>query len=369
MSSAPDILDHLTQAVLVVDRKLNVTYLNQTAEAVIGQSGSRCIGRPIAGLITDPGEHVNVLLDTLKSGQPFTKREAKLHGPMLGEIRADYSVQQLGSDELLIEIQPLDRIMRIGRDEETASAQDTTRKLLRGLAHEIKNPLGGIRGAAQLLDRELATRDQRDYTRIIIEEADRLRNLVDRMLSPHERPRLQIVNIHEVLERVIQLTDAESRGRIQFVRDYDPSLPEFVGDFEKLVQAALNILRNATEAMANTEAPRIEINSRVIRQHTIGAVRHRLVAKVDIIDNGPGVPEDIADQMFYPMISGQPNGTGLGLAITQNIIHQHNGFLECDSVPGRTAFSIYLPLESEEKEENKKNMEHAEQTAVTHHGE
>jgi two-component system nitrogen regulation sensor histidine kinase GlnL len=223
--------------------------------------------------------------------------------------------------------------------------QDTTRKLVRGLAHEIKNPLGGIRGAAQLLERELETERERDYTRIIIEEADRLRNLVDRMLGPSQLPRLSSTNMHQVLERVVQLVEAEAPGRIEIVRDYDPSLPNVEADLEQLIQAMLNIVRNAQQALENTPNPRICLRTRIIRQFTIGNVRHRMVARIDVSDNGPGVPPELSERIYYPMISGRADGSGLGLSITQSIVNQHHGLIECDSRPGATTFSVYLPLE------------------------
>ena len=345
MSNAPQILDHLTTAVVVLDKTLRVTYLNQAAQSLFGRSAARVLGEEVGYLYVDTAERLTVLRNTFETGQPFTKRQATLTCNGRSELRADYTVELLGDDALLIEIEPLDRLLRINRDDQHVALQETTRKLVRGLAHEIKNPLGGIRGAAQLLDRELGSDRQREYTQVIIEEADRLRNLVDRMLGSNERPRFEAVNIHRVLERVVQLIDAEWPNRITFKRDYDLSLPELEGDFGKLVQATLNIVRNAKEALVDTPSPRIELTTRVVRQFTIGQHRHRMVIKVDIVDNGPGIPADIAERIYYPMISGRPEGTGLGLSITQNIVGQHSGVLECDSTPGRTAFSLYIPLE------------------------
>ncbi|MFW5824592.1 MAG: nitrogen regulation protein NR(II), partial [Marinobacter sp.] len=242
--------------------------------------------------------------------------------------------------------------LRISREEDLLTQQETTRILVRGMAHEIKNPLGGIRGAAQLLDRELDDEDQKEYTQVIIAEADRLRGLVDRMLGPNRALRFAPTNIHEVLERVRTLLEAESRGRLNFRRDYDVSLPEFPGDKEQLIQAFLNIARNAMEAAfeyrdgpCSDEPPTITFRTRVLRQFTIGQRRHRLVCRVDIIDNGPGIAPDLLQNIFYPMISGRANGTGLGLSITQSIIGQHHGLVECESEPGKTDFIIFLPLE------------------------
>ena len=220
--------------------------------------------------------------------------------------------------------------------------------LVRGLAHEIKNPLGGIRGAAQLLARELPEESLKDYTNVIIEEADRLRNLVDRMLGSNKLPSLAMTNVHEVLERVCSLVEAESQGCITLVRDYDPSIPDVLIDREQMIQAVLNIVRNAMQAISGQNElrlGRISLRTRAMRQFTIGHVRHRLVSKIEIIDNGPGIAPELQETIFYPMVSGRPDGTGLGLAITQNIISQHQGLIECDSHPGHTTFSIFLPLE------------------------
>ena len=219
---------------------------------------------------------------------------------------------------------------------------------MRGLAHEIKNPLGGIRGAAQLLARELPDEGLRDYTNVIIEEADRLRNLVDRMLGSNKLPSLAMTNIHEVLERVASLIEAEAQGSITLVRDYDPSIPDLLIDREQLIQAVLNIVRNALQALSaqsDLRLGRISLRTRTLRQFTIGHTRHRLVVKMEIIDNGPGIPPALQETIFYPMVSGRPDGTGLGLAITQNIISQHQGLIECESHPGHTVFSIFLPLD------------------------
>lgn len=243
---------------------------------------------------------------------------------------------------------PRDRLLRITKEEAQLSKQETTKMLVRGLAHEIKNPLGGIRGAAQLLARELPEEHLKDYTEVIIEEADRLRNLVDRMLGSNKLPSLSMTNIHEVLEHVASLIEAECQGSIILVRDYDPSIPEVLMDREQMIQAVLNIMRNAMQALAGQNElglGRLTLRTRTLRQFTIGHIRHRLVTRIEIIDNGPGIPAELQNTLFYPMVSGRPDGTGLGLAITQNIISQHQGLIECESHPGHTVFSIFLPLE------------------------
>lgn len=346
------LLENLSTAVLLLDQRLRVLYINPAAEVLFEISGRRIQDAPLSDLFLETDEALQTLRDSAISGHPFTRREAGFLLPSGTRVRADYSVSPFPGDPpaLLMEVQPRDRLMRITREEELLHQQETTRILVRGMAHEIKNPLGGIRGAAQLLDRELGDPGQRDYTRVIIEEADRLRALVDRMLGPHKALQKSSTNIHEVLERVHTLLEAESRGNVHFGRDYDVSLPEFPGDKAQLIQAFLNIARNALDALdqhpQTGRTPRIIFKTRALRQFTIGHKRHRLVARVKVIDNGPGIPPELLQNVFYPMISGRADGTGLGLAITQSIIGQHQGLVECESIPGRTEFIVFLPLES-----------------------
>ncbi|MEG9624893.1 PAS domain-containing sensor histidine kinase [Pseudomonas sp. HMSC08G10] len=345
------LLDNLTTATLLLNAELRLEYMNPAAEMLLAVSGQRSHGQFISELFTESAEALNSLRLAVEQAHPFTKREAQLTSLTGQSITVDYAVTPIlhqGQTLLLLEVHPRDRLLRITKEEAQLSKQETTKLLVRGLAHEIKNPLGGIRGAAQLLARELPHDDLRDYTNVIIEEADRLRNLVDRMLGSNKLPSLAMTNIHEVLERVCSLVEAESQGGITLVRDYDPSLPDVLVDREQMIQAVLNIVRNAMQAIASQNdlrLGRITLRSRAVRQFTIGHVRHRLVARVEITDNGPGIPVQLQDTLFYPMVSGRPDGTGLGLAITQNIISQHQGLIECDSHPGHTTFSIYLPLE------------------------
>ncbi|GBO85976.1 PAS domain-containing sensor histidine kinase [Marinobacter salsuginis] len=348
------ILDSLTTAVLVLEDNLSIRYLNPAAESLFETSMTRSQGQPFQDILVESEDALKTLFAAVRNGQSYTRREAEFLLTSGSRLTVDYSVTPISLEptELLIEIQPRDRLMRISREEDIISQQETTRILVRGMAHEIKNPLGGIRGAAQLLDRELNSEDQREYTRVIIDEADRLRSLVDRMLGPNKALKLAPTNIHEILERVGTLLEAESKGRLNFERDYDPSIPEFKGDKEQLIQAFLNIARNAMEAAfenqashSSDEPPTITFRTRTLRQFTIGNRRHRLVCRVDVIDNGPGIPPELVQNIFYPMISGRASGTGLGLSITQSIIGQHRGLVECESEPGRTDFIIFLPLE------------------------
>ncbi|WP_342631793.1 nitrogen regulation protein NR(II) [Marinobacter alkaliphilus] len=353
-SGYKSILDSLTTAVLVLGNDLTIRYLNPAAESLFETSMTRSQGLPLKDVLVDSEDALKTLHAAEGNGQSYTRREAEFALLSGSRLTVDYSVTPISFEptELLIEIQPRDRLMRISREEDIISQQETTRILVRGMAHEIKNPLGGIRGAAQLLDRELNDEDQREYTRVIIDEADRLRSLVDRMLGPNKALKIAPTNIHEVLERVRTLVEAESKGRVRLKRDYDPSIPEFPGDKEQLIQAFLNIARNAMEAAFENESgtpsdvpPTITFRTRALRQFTIGHRRHRLVCRADIIDNGPGIPADLLQNIFYPMISGRASGTGLGLSITQSIIGQHRGLVECESEPGRTDFIIFLPLE------------------------
>ena len=345
------LLDNLTTATLLLNSQLCLEYMNPAAEMLLAVSGQRSHGQFISDLFTESPEALSSLRQAVEQAHPFNKREAVLTSVTGQTLTVDYAVTPLfsmGETLLLLEVHPRDRLLRITKEEAQLSKQETTKLLVRGLAHEIKNPLGGIRGAAQLLSRELPNEELKDYTNVIIEEADRLRNLVDRMLGSNKLPSLAMTNIHEVLERVSSLVAAETQGGITLVRDYDPSIPDVLIDREQMIQAVLNIVRNAMQALGaqnELRLGRITLRTRTLRQFTIGHVRHRLVAKVEIIDNGPGIPTELQDTIFYPMVSGRADGTGLGLAITQNIISQHQGLIECESHPGHTVFSIFLPLE------------------------
>jgi len=345
------LLDNLTTATLLLNADLRLEYMNPAAEMLLAVSGQRSHGQFISELFTESSEALSALRQAVEEAHPFNKREAVLTAVTGQTLTVDYAVTPIlnrGETLLLLEVHPRDRLLRITKEEAQLSKQETTKLLVRGLAHEIKNPLGGIRGAAQLLARELPNEDLKDYTNVIIEEADRLRNLVDRMLGSNKLPALAMANVHEVLERVGSLIEAESQGSIILVRDYDPSIPDVLIDREQMIQAVLNIVRNAMQAIGSQNElrlGRITLRTRTLRQFTIGHIRHRLVARLEIIDNGPGIPAELQDTIFYPMVSGRADGTGLGLAITQNIISQHQGLIECESHPGHTVFSIFLPLE------------------------
>ena len=343
------ILDNLTTAVFALDDQLRVLYLNTAAEALMDVSFNRVQGLPVTDFVWQE-ELPADLVRTLEKNYRFTRRETicQTHDETL--VTVDYTITPVvdGNVVLLLEIHPRDRLRKISREEALMTKQETSKELIRGLAHEIKNPLGGIRGAAQLLARELREQELDEFTGIIIKEADRLRDLVDRMLGPLKPPRMNNLNIHEITERVIQIIEAETVGQITICRDYDPSIPDFPGDSERLIQALLNIVRNAMQAIEQVmplSEGQIKVRTRILRQFTIGTQPCRLVCHLAVIDNGPGIPENLIDSIFYPMISGRANGTGLGLPLTQSIISEHKGLVECESQPGQTLFNVYLPLD------------------------
>ena len=342
------ILENLTTAVLTFDAELRLTGLNPAGEMLFEVSAKKIVGQKLTDLLPQSRRLAKTLRQTLESRHPFTVRGVRLRLPMERTITVDCIVTPLvdGGQEtaLLVELTQVDRLMRLARDENILDRQAANRAVMRGLAHEIKNPLGGLRGAAQLLERELPNQSLKEYTRIIIHEADRLRNLVDRMMGPHQPLKKKPVNLHEILEHVRKLMLVEVPVGLTLERQYDPSLPEFEGDPEQLIQAVLNIVRNSAEAIQHQGV--IRLSTRIERSFTIGQKRHRLVLRADIGDNGPGIPEEIREHIFYPMVTAKPGGTGLGLSIAQDIVAKHGGLIECDSRPGLTVFSIYLPLEN-----------------------
>lgn len=340
-------LENLSTAVLLLDGQLKLEYLNPAAEMLLKISLKRVLGVPLTEVFRDDPEIQASLWQSLLTGHPFTERERPVNLVHGGEVTLDITVSICSEPgiprRLLVEMTQIDRQLRITREEHLLNQHSAARALLRGLAHEIKNPLGGLRGAAQLLERELPDRELHEYTRIIIGEADRLQDLVDRMLGPNMLPRTRRLNIHQVLEHVRQLVAVEAPEGISIVTDYDPSIPDINADQDMLIQAVLNVMRNAVQAVGQTG--RIRLRSRVLRQYTIGQVRHKLVALVQVIDDGPGIREDIREKIFFPMVSGRDGGTGLGLSIAQSLINQHGGLIECLSRPGETVFSLLIPVE------------------------
>jgi two-component system nitrogen regulation sensor histidine kinase GlnL len=339
------ILENLTSAVLTFDAGLRLTSINPAGEMLFEISAKKILGHTLPELMPHSGQIVHTLQQTLNSRHPFTARGMRMLLPGPRRVTVDCTVTPMADDEsLLVELTQVDRLLRLRRDEGLIERQAANRAVIRGLAHEIKNPLGGLRGAAQLLERELTSAALKEYTRIIIHEADRLRVLVDRMTGPIQPLKKEPLNIHEVLEHVSRLVLVETPVGLTIERLYDPSIPELRGDRDQLIQATLNIVRNAVEAMEGQG--RIKLRTRIERGFTIRQQRHRLVLCVEIEDDGPGIPPELREHIFYPMVTGKPEGTGLGLSIAQDIIVKHGGLIGCESRPKQTVFTLYLPLET-----------------------
>lgn len=344
---AEQILGHMATSVMVFDTHMRLVYINLAGEIMLARSARHACGRTVHELIANSEEMVEQLASAITTDQVISQRACHMELPDSQVLRVNCTFTPIygnsGVERILVEIRQIDRQLRIEQEEMLISQQQATHALVRGLAHEIKNPLGGLRGAAQLLEREIADESLKEYTRIIIGEADRLQQLMDRMLGPVKLPKIQSVNIHQVLERVRDLVSVEAGPGLKIINDYDPSLPDLQADPDLLVQALLNITRNASQAMAGEGE--ITLRTRVQRNITIGTRKHRLVARVEVIDNGPGIEEELRRRIFYPMVTSRDDGTGLGLSIAQALISRHHGLIECSSQPGNTVFTILLPLE------------------------
>jgi two-component system nitrogen regulation sensor histidine kinase GlnL len=333
-------LDLLPTAVVALDDELVVRYANPAAESLLATGAKSLLGQAFLDLFAEK-EQLESTLDEARSVHwDYSARSVTYTRP--GREPLPLACVVTGIDTqglaLLAELRPISEQLRMAREERLHFEQQANRELIRNLAHEIRNPLGGLRGSAQLLERELGRSDLREYTQVIIKEADRLQTLMDRMLTPHRAPRLEAFSVHEVLERVRSLVKAEFGADIE--RDYDPSLPELVGDREQLIQAVLNIARNAAQAGARS----IGFRTRALRQVTILKQRHKLALELQVVDDGPGVPDGIQDRIFNPLVSGREGGTGLGLSLAQTFVQYHQGVIEFESSPGRTIFRILMPL-------------------------
>lgn len=345
-------LDLLAVAVLLVDRAGMVRRANPAAETTFDLSRRLLEGHAARTLFVQSVQIDELLEKALAHG--YAQRRTllavrrSLREPLPVLVVASATLQE--DIPLVLELSDVRHQWRVGREERRTDVSEANRRLLRNLAHEIKNPLGGIRGAAQLLEAELRTSEQREFTRVIISEADRLQSLLDRVLAPHREPRVvDNLNIHEVCERVRAVMMAEFPAGLRVTRDYDASVPNFRGDREQLIQALLNIVRNSAQALTERivqDDARIEIRTRIARQVTFARRHCRLALDLRVIDNGPGVPDEIRDRIFDPLVSGREGGSGLGLALAQSYIHENDGMIDFDSEPGRTEFRILLPLES-----------------------
>jgi two-component system nitrogen regulation sensor histidine kinase GlnL len=342
-------LENLSTGLVVLDERLAVVYANPAAEQMLGVSLQQLAGRALVSATPVLAPLDPLLRLAMQTGQGFARRSLAVTTPETADGRAtlDCSVSMAesadGGPELLLEFVDASRRVRIDRENALISQLEASRSMVRQLAHELRNPLGGIRGAAQLLHRQLDSDAQKDYTGLIIREADRLASLTAALLGPERPPRRETLNVHELVEHVRQLAEAEAGPEVQIERDYDPSLPQVSVDKGQIIQAMLNIAKNALVAMG--AQGRIVLRTRALTNETIGSSSYRLVACVEIEDNGPGVPEEIRETLFYPLVTGRAGGSGLGLAVAQNLVGRHGGLIEFASRPGRTVFRMLFPIE------------------------
>ena len=343
-----DLLDALSTGIVMLDAQLCAIYANVAAQDLLAFSLKKARGRPFSDFLDDSDGFAGVLRRALDTGEGIADRELTVRpfGSPRDLRTLDVTITplegQITGTHLLLELADTTQRQRITRENDLLARLDSSRLMIRQLAHEIKNPLGGLRGAAQLLERELQEAELREYTQVIIGEADRLAALVDSMAGPSRAPHKSLINVHEICEHVYHLLRAEARSAVTLERDYDPSLPNSMLDRHQLIQALLNVARNALQALG--DAGRIVLRTRASSNVSIGTTRHRLVASVQVEDNGPGVPEGLRTSIFYPLVTGRANGTGLGLAVAQELVTRNGGLIEFESQPGRTIFTLLLPL-------------------------
>ena len=343
-------LDLLATAVVILNRSFVLMYANPAAESLFAFSVKNAVGQPFARLFS-AGHAGNCALfsmleQVVENDAGFNENELTLESVASHTLHSSCVASPIDGERVVVEFHAIDQQLKIAREDKILERQELNRELIRNLAHEIKNPLGGIRGSAQLLEHELRDManeaELKEYTQVIVNEVDRLRTLMDRLLTPHRLPQMARLNIHEVLERVRALVLAEFPSGVTVIRDYDTSLPEFIADKEPLIQALLNIARNAAQAMHGRG--QIRLVTRIARQVTLAKQRYRHAIQVQVIDNGPGVPVALQDKLFFPLVSGRDGGTGLGLSLAQDFVSQHHGIIEFESVAGHTCFSVMLPV-------------------------
>ena len=355
----PTLLDQMPNAIMVFGMKnQQLVYVNAAAEAALDLSRKSLEGQTVHDLFGD-NSALNAMISEVKLGHVLAQRQEMVLHSLPGSIHqesipAHVVVAALEDPDLIMmEWFPIDQQLRGERDERVTQQVEANKQLMRNLAHEIKNPLGGIRGAAQLLEYELPDKGLREYTQVIIKESDRLQTLVDRLLAPHRKAHvIEAFNVHEALERVRSLVLAEFPKGLKIIRNYDTSLPNVMGDREQLIQATLNIVHNAAQALSEEirlGIAQIELKTRVARSVTIAKQRYKLAMDLHVIDNGPGIPAEMIERIFFPLVSGREGGSGLGLTLAQTFVQQHQGFIACESHPGRTDFHIQIPYRRQEK--------------------
>jgi len=343
-----DLLDALSTGIVMLDAQLCPIYANVAAQDLLAFSLNKARGRPFGDFLQDSNGFTAILRRALDTGEGIADRELVVRP--LGTPRdsriLDVTITplagQITGTHLLLELADTTQRQKISRENDLLARLDGSRLMIRQLAHEIKNPLGGLRGAAQLLERELQEAGLKEYTRVIIGEADRLTALVDSMAGPNRAPQKVLLNVHEICEHVYHLLRAEARAAVAIDRDYDPSLPNAMLDRHQTIQALLNVARNALQAVG--EIGHLVLRTRALSNVSIGSARHRLVASVQVEDNGPGVPDALRSSIFYPLVTGRTNGTGLGLAVAQELVTRNGGLIQFESEPGRTVFTLLLPL-------------------------
>ena len=344
-------MESLVTAVIICDKDLIINYINPSTETLFEVSAKQAVNNNISIFFEDTNNFFKKILQKVEQQKnSYKEHEYFLQTHQNKTICVSLTVTTLidSNEEFIIELIPMDQQLKVAREERMFIQQQANSELLRNLAHEVRNPLGGLRGSAQLLEQELDEDSLKEYTQIIINEADRLQSLMNRMLTPHQMPVYKKTNIHEILERVRSLVLSEFSSDITFIRDYDVSLPEFIVDREKLIQAILNIARNGAQAMKlnNQDNMQLSFITRAERQIVFRKKKHATAIRIDIIDNGPGIKNELIDKIFFPLVTAKENGSGLGLSLAQNLISLHQGMIDCHSVPGKTIFSIILPIEN-----------------------
>lgn len=350
--SGKKILDGLSSGVILLDRALLIVGLNPAAENILGISEQRAHGESLLKLVGDEPELRDILSRVIETGDHYANELSLAPTEVYASERiVDCRVSPIeaGDAALLVEMTDVTRRTRISRENALLIQHGAGRQMIRQLAHEIKNPLGGIRGAAQLLERQLHDEELKEYTDVVIKEADRLAGLVDTLLGPGGPPNKQPVNVHELLEYVVRIVSAEDKKSLSITRDYDPGLPMIRLDRDQMIQAFLNLLRNAATALDGQG--NITLRSRAVTNFTIGNTRHRVIASIDIEDDGPGIPPELQDSVFYPLVTSRPEGTGLGLPAAQELLSRHGGLIEFESRPGRTVFSVRIPLQQSDSDD------------------
>lgn len=343
---ANQLIENLYTAVLVLNNDLCLNSMNTAGESLLSMSARKVSGMKLEQVLPESTQFVETVQRSMESKTPYTGRGISLSLPYQKSITVDCAITPLLENEqcngVIVELIDNHTQNRLMREENLLELHNAARESLRGMAHEIKNPLGGLRGAAQLLERELKGSELTEFTSIIINEADRLRNLIDRLMTPNAQINVTTVNVHEVLEYVLNLVEAESTTPLQVERFYDPSLPMLEADREQLIQATLNILRNAVQAMPT--GGHIWLNTKIKRMCTICQELYKLAVQIEIVDDGPGVSPEIISGMFYPMVTSRADGTGLGLSIAQSLVQSHRGIIEYERLDSKTIFRITLPI-------------------------